>query len=151
MSFAAAVLKGLDADKRALDARREQEKVLADASDEISQAVRAEVVLQYKAHYTERAEFTAERIDLDRLGSKKVDGLEVRCGKRSLTLASISVQEYGYPLIVKWDHESELVSNNGEFRAALERLLEARSIGEKVAWVIGANRADTDADSEPGG
>lgn len=80
MTFADSVLKGLDADKRARDARREQDQVLADAPREITEAVRTNVVLRYTSGTATRAAFSAERVDIDVLGSPKVDEIEVAAG-----------------------------------------------------------------------
>jgi hypothetical protein len=141
MSFADAIRKGLDAEKRALEARCEQDELLKQASLEISSAVGLTVDLRYTSNSSARAAFTAERLDLDKIGSHRVDSLEIATEKRSLGVAEVEISEFGYPMFLRWGNENEMISNTREFSAGLERLLESRMMGEKVAWVVGATRA----------
>jgi len=148
MNFAEAARKGLNANERAIVARREMDAVLQEASKQLTQALGGELTLQFADSaagtllHAIANKITGNERSLPLTGLTGV--LEV-VGKpsRSRHLAEVSLGEMGYPVTLRWGDERGYATNRAEFEVALSQLLESRVTGERIDWVL------TGSGSEP--
>lgn len=139
MNFVAAVRKGLDANDRAIAARQEMDAVLQEASKQLTEALGAELILQFVGSLVGTVQAITNKLagtDVPPMGVLEV----VNKASQFEHLADVSFGELGYPVTLRWGNERGYATNRAEFEVALTQLLESRITGERIGRVLSGSQ-----------
>jgi hypothetical protein len=137
-NFGEALKKGLDAHKRAAEARKEMEEVLAAASAEVASITGARISLQFQTvDRSVREASHAEVLVGIPAPREKITALTARLDTGSFApLAEVTFGELGYPVRLRWENRFDSAYDRASFEELLKTILEHSATGEKIAALI---------------
>lgn len=137
-SFGDALKKGLDAHKRAAEARKEMEEVLAAASEEVAAIIGAPISLRFQTvDRPARESSLSENIMGISAPREKITALTARLDTGSFALlAEVTFGQLGYPAKLRWENRFDSASDRASFEELIKTLLEHSATGEKIAKLI---------------
>lgn len=137
-SFGEALKKGLDAHKRAAEARKEMEEVLAAASAEVATITGTPITLRFETveHAVREASHAEVLVGIP-APRQTITALTARLDTGPFTpLAEVSFGELGYPVRLRWENRFDSANDRASFEELLKAILEHSATGEKISALI---------------
>jgi len=132
--FEDALRKGLESHKRAAEARKVMEEVLASASKAMATVTGSPISLRFQV--VDRPRIPGSEGPRD-----KVEALTARLETAAFTvLGEVSFGELGYPVTVRWQNNRDSANDRAGFEALVETLLAHSSTGAKIAALVGSKQ-----------
>lgn len=130
VDFGNALKKGLEAHKRAAEARKEMEDVLAAASSEMKAVTNSPISLQFQ-------EVARSRVPGTSVIQGKPDALTARLDTGPFTvLGEVTFGDLGYPVTVRWQNNRDSANDRASFEELIKTILEHSATGAEIAALI---------------
>jgi hypothetical protein len=135
--FGDALKKGLDAHRRADEARKEMDEVLSAASADVAAVTGAPISLRFDTSDPIERLKAAGTVILGPTQRKPITALVARLRSDLWTvLAEVSLGQLGYPVTLRWENRLDSASDRASFEELIKKLLEHSATGEKIAGLI---------------
>lgn len=142
--FGDALRKGLDAHRRADDAEKEMNEVLAAASADVTSVMQAPISFRFGAVSSHSLASATSEVLIGEVLTGEVPSREKRnilaaqlAGQGWVFLAEVTFGELGYPVTLRWEHMYDTATDRASFEEAIKALLAHSATGAKIARLLG--------------
>lgn len=134
--FGEALKKGLEAHRRAAEARKEMDDVLAAASADVAAVTSASISLQFQVvDHTQREPSLVEVAQL--VPREKFTALTARSMSGTFrALGEVTFGELGYPVRIRWEDRIASAYDRASFEELIATILAHGATGKKIAELI---------------
>jgi hypothetical protein len=133
--FGEALKKGLEAHRRAAEARKEMDDVLAAASADVAAVTSASISLQFQV--VDREPSLVDKFQLTPAPREKFTALTARSiSGTSRVLGEVTFGELGYPVTIRWEDRMDAAYDRASFEELITTILAHGATGKKIAELI---------------